>query len=1187
MSHAETNATDPRDDAAMARASAGNPAPPAPGTTFGRYRLIELLGAGGMGVVWRAWDPELGREVAIKQIRGGSRTPVAMERFRREAELAARLRHPGIVGVYDAGVCGETPFLALEFVRGRTLARILDERRKTRAAGFARPPEELRRDVELLADAAAAIGAAHRAGVIHRDLKPANLVIDGSGRPRVMDFGLAKEFQPAADAMPALTRDGQAIGTPHYMSPEQVAGDLARVGPASDVWSLGVTLYEALVGSVPFGGRETLAGLFSAILDGDYIPPRRLAPDVPEELAAVCGKALAPEPAERYRDAADLEADLRRWLQGDPVGATRPSRLGSALRRAARRPALALVVAAIVLASAGIPLWVDATRRGERAQARALLDQIQRQAEAFQATVMREPMPQEAREALSEQPLGALERLLERFPESGAARAWRGRYLELLGKHAEARREYDRACADAPDEAVTWYLRGMAALREYGRRRPLPGALATSTGIAFQPAGPEDEDARALRERGRVDLERAAAQPPTPEFGAEQRAAALGRAALVRADADAYLAALRAVEGRTGPEAEKVRGRAHYHRGEFAASVEAFDRALAAWPEDADARWERGMAQLCRGVEDRARGRDPRPRFRAALEDYRAALARDGGVGDPLNPGTACLFLAQEEAGRGGDARAHGQEAMDFLTLSIRRNPGTIDARLNRAMARELLADVEEDAGRDPRERLDAALGDARDAAALETGLGAADPLAASMEHARGAAEERRGGDGRAWFERATSVVEELLRAEPRDSRAIHLRGIIVRSQAFARGARGEDPAGELERARGIFTATVELAPDWSEPRENRARVTVELALHHAGRGEDPSRLLAEAEADLDEVLARHPTRGSARELRLQARLTAALQRARHGEDPRAALRRALEDPHEVLRIDPGSATARYGRAVVYRWLAEADARRGLDPRESLERARADLDAFLGSKPGDARARILRVLVLRYLAGLPSTPPADRSGFLEQALADLDGILAIDAENTEARHERATLQMNRAREPGHDESDRRAFRQAALADLDLLLNADPRDLKARLHRALVRLMAGISVGTPLDESRTCLDGTVEDCTAVTEIEPGLAIAWTRRGEAHAELGRRFSATGDDPAGEFAAAEADFRAGAERGDVEAWVHLGQLFRALGRTEEAIDAFETAARAIPPLASQLLGLVEELRREERKR
>ncbi len=322
------------------------------------YEMIDELGRGGMGIVYKARDLRLGRIVAIKRIAESAYAqPAQLQRFLAEAELVARLRHANIVAIHAIGQQGGRPFLSLEFAEGGNLAQRL-----------ARGPISARQAAELVEALACAVGAAHLAGIIHRDLKPSNVLLTADDVAKISDFGLAKLL----DDESVRTLSGEVMGTPSYMAPEQAEGHSRAVGPAADIYALGAILYQALVGRPPFLGGSAIETL-KLVATTEVVPPRRQRPEVPRDLETICLKCLEKEPGRRYAGAAALTEDLRRFMDGRPIAARPVGAVGRLGRWGRRNPTLAGTTAALVLAFAlGTPtlfgLWLRARADHTRAE---------------------------------------------------------------------------------------------------------------------------------------------------------------------------------------------------------------------------------------------------------------------------------------------------------------------------------------------------------------------------------------------------------------------------------------------------------------------------------------------------------------------------------------------------------------------------------------------------------------------------------------------------------------------------------------------------------------------------------------------------------------------------------------------------------------------------------------------------
>lgn len=273
---------------------------------WGPYELLEEVGRGGMGIVYRARQMNLGREVAVKMIlRGPLASGSDRQRFRVEAEAAAGLAHPHIVPVYEVGELQGRPYFSMKFIAGHTLLHRL-----------AAQPLPSREAARILARISRAIDYAHSQGVLHRDLKPSNVLIDQHGEPHVTDFGLAKQIQQVSQ----LTQTGAVVGTPSYMAPEQAVGDRGEVGPASDVYSLGAILYHMQTGRPPFQAASAVDTVL-LVLEQEPLPPRLLNPKADRDLEMIALRCLQKPPDLRYANAGQLAADLEAYLKDEPIAA--------------------------------------------------------------------------------------------------------------------------------------------------------------------------------------------------------------------------------------------------------------------------------------------------------------------------------------------------------------------------------------------------------------------------------------------------------------------------------------------------------------------------------------------------------------------------------------------------------------------------------------------------------------------------------------------------------------------------------------------------------------------------------------------------------------------------------------------------------------------------------------------------
>ncbi|MFT7619467.1 MAG: serine/threonine protein kinase/Flp pilus assembly protein TadD [Planctomycetota bacterium] len=484
--------------------------------TLGPYALDREIGRGGQGVVYKATDSRLGRVVALKVLTGlGPGAEKQIIRFRREAEVAARLDHPGICGVHDAGVEDGVPYIAMRYVSGESLAQRLSRSKATsngdngESIGFLdltemgtegdgeeiQPQGESPTDVSMTKSqldatlrvfekAARALHAAHGAGVIHRDVKPGNIMVTDEGEPVVLDFGLAHDD---SEDMPSLTQTGDFFGTPAYMSPEQIAGQRIHLDARSDVYSLGVTLFESLVLRRPFDA-PTREGLYQAIMTKEAPDPRRLNSAISKDLKVVLECVLEKDRDKRYQSALAFADDLAAVRELRPIAANPIGPVGRMIRWAKRKPVRATFAAALII---GIPLitglagYIFANLPNIEAQEQAVLDEKNEKAlergffelyvgdkkkapAHFERVLERKPDSIGAAAGLAESymklkepesALRVLEKVEKELADPAILYSLKADVLDKLDRKADAKST--RELAKPPSSAITWFLEGL------------------------------------------------------------------------------------------------------------------------------------------------------------------------------------------------------------------------------------------------------------------------------------------------------------------------------------------------------------------------------------------------------------------------------------------------------------------------------------------------------------------------------------------------------------------------------------------------------------------------------------------------------------------------------------------------------------------------------------------------------
>lgn len=986
-----------------------------------RYRVERLLGSGGMGTVYKAFDPTLGRWVALKFLYRND--AVHAERFLREARAQARIAHPNVCQVHEVGEAEGRPYIAMQYIDGWSLGELC---------------EELTLDdkVRLLRDVARAIHTAHRNGLIHRDLKPGNILVareeTGEIHPYVVDFGLAMSQDEIS-----LSRTGMISGTPAYISPEQAQG--RPLDRRTDVYSLGVVLYELLAGEPPFNGGN-LARVLVRLVQEDPRPLRQIAPAIPEDLETIVAKCLEKDPARRYESAREMAEDLDRFLDGEPIRARPAGWLYRTGKRLRKNRALAVVSVAAVLSL--VILGALSLRAEWRARERARLAQrFGQRIGSFKASmeyVATQPLHDiTPYKRQLEAEMGSIRAEMKQIGPiaEGPGRLALGQGYLALHQYDPARVELERAWkADERGPEVAEAL-GLAFGRSY--ERSLADAdRSPSSETRFR----LEEIEHTYRDPALAYLREALKSPPDASFltgliayyegryadalAAVRRDPASSQA--VRLEARIYRAqgsdAVRAGEyeqaDRLFMQAGEIYGRliqsfpsdpdlyledcerrtrqilgamalAGVPDERMREALDACDRTLRVDPELSDALVLEAAALWRQAVQQGKRGSDPAPRLADAVQRLERAIALD-----PRNAriypelASAHLVLAQWKIEHGPDARPELAAGIEAARKAVELQPGMGSAHSSLGSAHLLLARYQQRRGADPRPELLKAAGSFQQASLLSPRLLSAFFGLGNTWNLMAEAQIARGEDPSLSTGRAVAALESAAGLNPRSSAVYNTLGNTHLTLGEYLLTRGDDPRQAFNRAVASYQKARDLTPDDSTVYANLGYTWRSLGEALLSQRQDPQPALAQAGAMLDDAARLNPEDADVYLERARVRRVAARWRTLRRQDPTDDLREADAELRHAETLNPRQADVLFTQAQIARDRAETarDAHaRAAALREGLER----IGRALAVNPREGRYLALRGLLAEMSARLEADPGRRRE-LARQALTSLE-----------------------------------------------------------------------------------------------------------------------------------------------------------------------------------------------------
>jgi len=961
----------------------GDPFEVFPVSNWDRYEFIEFIGRGGMGDVFKARDPRLGRHVALKFLRRDN--PEQVARFLREAQVQARVDHENLCPVYEVGEIEGLSYIAMQYIAGGSIKEIADL-------------PDLREKASIMVDVADALHAAHQAGLIHRDIKPANILVersaDGRWHPYVVDFGIAREV----DTPNQLTVSGMVLGTPAFCAPEQVRGESSKLDRRTDVYGLGATLYWFLTGQSPYAGGYP--EIVTGIAERDPIPPHRIDRSIPVDLETIVLKCLEKEQDRRYATAREASEDLRRFLDGEAIEARRAGLLYKLGKRVRKHPGLVASAIVVVIAFTALGLWSLRTNLRTRRQA-VIAQHLTEQAKEIEGMArVSAMMPLHDRISEREVIRERMRRIEEEMARLGAIGAGPGHYalgrgFLALQDSENARHHLDAAIDDGYTGPGVSFALGMVLGRMYQR----------ALDLARRMENPE------LR-RARIDEIESELRDPALSYLRSGSGSSIEGAGYAEAliafygghldqaltatqqafDDEEWLYEAKRLEGNILLEKgvkERMRGDADKALAVLDEAGEAFSVASTIARSDPSVH-ESECARWTQILEIRSRRDAPVvDAFENAVEACGRSLRIDprrAAVHERLSH----LYwrwadIVNDRGGNAGIFLAHSIAAAD---RAIALDPDSSAAYATRGGALTVAALEELASGKDPRPTLE------RSVASFEKAI-AIDPGAVLAHDDLGYAWERLakyemgiGLDPRPALDQAVAAFRRSIDLNPAYANAYNNSGIALWRRAVYEMRTGADPGPTLDQAVAAFDDAIARNGDYSYAWANRGLAGRTASMYRLDTGEDPSQDIERARADLGHALSLNSQIFWAYPEKAAVEILAARWAMHNGESPGPYLTAAATAAENAIAANSQNAVAFQSAAEVHRWRAEWRLAQGRSVRADLIEGQRLIERAFKRNPGFANAMVTAA-ALKIIQAESEPDPRIRSALSSDAATSL------------------------------------------------------------------------------------------------------------------------------------------------------------------------------------------------------